>query len=202
MAVCGYCGEDFDPDDNPRSSCRHHVAFYFPYDIDTDGEHTKGWQCCGEEDADAPGCRTTRHRTDVRRRYRGQTIAWDWVVVDEEAERRVARRAADQRARAAGMADGAALDGLVGLPLADVHARFGPGVHTAHVESGSARGPRWSESVYFDVRGLCFRVDTVPRVSSVHVTPSPPIVERVEIYADREHLDEVRSSQITSTRPD
>lgn len=81
MKRCGYCNQEYDEQDNHDRACRYHPEFYFPYDIDKDGNHQKGWQCCGDEEVRAPGCVFSRHRDDVRQQYRPGSIAYDYVVL-------------------------------------------------------------------------------------------------------------------------
>ncbi|HCL57450.1 MAG TPA: hypothetical protein DHW82_10640 [Spirochaetia bacterium] len=83
---CGYCGKFYRDEDNHSDSCRYHPQFYFPYDIDTEGDHKKGWQCCGNEDSKAPGCTFSRHRDDVRKVYRNNSIAYDYQIIIPEKE--------------------------------------------------------------------------------------------------------------------
>jgi hypothetical protein len=101
--ICGFCESPFEDSENHSTACRYHPQFYFPYDIDTEGDHSKGWQCCRNTDEDAEGCKISFHRSDVRKVYRGFSFAYDFVEIDFAEEKRkeeqAQARAAQRRKR-------------------------------------------------------------------------------------------------------
>lgn len=78
MKVCGYCNKPYEESENHDKACRYHPEFYFPYDIDKDGIHSKGWQCCGSTDMREPGCTFSRHDDMVEKVYRPGLISYDY----------------------------------------------------------------------------------------------------------------------------
>jgi len=82
--ICGYCTTKYTDETNHSQACRYHPQFYFPYDIDKDGIHSKGWQCCHSTDPKELGCVFSTHHNDVRKVYRSNSIAYDYVIINQE----------------------------------------------------------------------------------------------------------------------
>uniref|UniRef100_A0A0G4HRU5 Uncharacterized protein n=1 Tax=Chromera velia CCMP2878 TaxID=1169474 RepID=A0A0G4HRU5_9ALVE len=72
---CRYCKSDFDVNNNPEDACRRHKKeyvcryhpegekYYAAVEENPKDAHWAGkfWDCCGEEDPQAPGCAVGRH---------------------------------------------------------------------------------------------------------------------------------------------
>ena len=80
--ICVYCYAPFDDESNNPEACKFHPKFYFPFDRDKDGFYQKGWQCCGSEDRMAAGCTFSHHRDDIIKKYRPNSIIYDYVPLD------------------------------------------------------------------------------------------------------------------------
>ncbi|GEM_PF-6999642 len=202
--ICGYCGQPYLESENHDKACSYHPQFYFPYDIDTEGNHQKGWQCCNNENSDAEGCVFSRHRSDVRRVYERLSIAFHYEVIDPDAERR-AEEEREKRAQArkvwirdpAIQAKVGRIKAFKDRTLEVLENLVGKPVITRNCYNGSSGFVYHSLANFYAWDGLFFQVDT-PSLSSIEkVEYAERTVETLAFYTDRDEMTLANDELIT-----
>ena len=208
--TCGYCGQAYNEDQNHPRACRHHPQFYFPYDIDKDGIHQKGWQCCDSIDTDEPGCTFSAHRCDIRKVYRKNSIAFDYEQIDELADLRIERleQARERKKKALGEDVIAAVAmeavrSLVGGGVSRMVAKLGQPHELVGITNGTSGWCSRSYELFYRWEGLCFVASTNSVLSPYpEWTDDEYKVTGVRFFADEDEQEEFRAGMVTALTSD
>ena len=201
---CGYCGKGYLEEDNHDKACRHHPEFYFPYDIDTEGKHHKGWQCCSSENKRKAGCQRTRHRHDIRKVSFPGSIKYKYVEVNPTLQAQVdARNAAMSRhweiqeeinsTDPVILETRRALNSMMGRPVQAFINCVGPPTHALSTTDETSGRVSYSQIHFYVWRGVYFEVLTSDtRVNGDEIQPEHITVESIWWHLDMMHQEHTR----------
>ena len=211
--LCGYCGQEFEEESNHADACRYHPQFYFPYDIDKEGIHKKGWQCCGSIDPGETGCVITPHRDDVKKIFHKNSIAYDYAVIDHDKERlrkellssrAVKLKENEKNPETAPLIS--RIRSFSGKKLSQLKEFAGEPFHSAWISNGTSGFVHHCKTAFFRYQDLFWIVRTdyepIGYDENREGREYDFTIESITFYADQDAINEYRSGMITDLTGD
>ena len=199
--TCGYCHQDYTDQTNHPNACRHHPQFFFPFDTDKDGKHHKGWQCCHATKPQEQGCVVSPHRKDIQKRYRHNSIAYDYVKVEspQSKEKTTSQHQLHQQ-----------LKKTIGLPVQKVFDELGLPQKNIGITVGSGSFVYRSRTLFFHHQQIHFVVYT-NKLPYWEINASPSlealyakqyVVHSFHVFANEQEKERRLASTVTDLTPD